>query len=167
ANASDDLPEPESPVTTIRLSRGISSEMFLRLWTRAPCTAIVVRAVFAPRPFPPREAEGVFLLRRFTVELEPIPWLPRVSMRPMCVRDRNLGTHRFQRAGSAKDALIGIKRPGSRLACFDRSLLMSTRIQLQARFGPPMGLPSETARWKRCVPRLQRYPAACNSKSCA
>src|SRR5215471_2240511 len=39
-----DLPEPESPVTTTRLSRGISSEMFFRLWTRAPCTAIVVRA---------------------------------------------------------------------------------------------------------------------------
>src|SRR5438093_393566 len=39
-----DLPEPESPVTTMRLSRGISTEMFLRLCTRAPCTAIVVRA---------------------------------------------------------------------------------------------------------------------------
>src|SRR5260370_27587212 len=43
-----DLPEPDSPVTTMSLSRGISSEMFLRLWTRAPCTAMVVRAaVFA------------------------------------------------------------------------------------------------------------------------
>src|SRR5215472_10966611 len=42
-----DLPDPESPVTTISLSRGISTEMFLRLWTRAPCTAIVVRADLA------------------------------------------------------------------------------------------------------------------------
>src|SRR5262245_32546622 len=42
-----DLPEPERPVTTISLSRGISTEMFLRLWTRAPCTAMVVLA--APR----------------------------------------------------------------------------------------------------------------------
>ena len=33
-----------------RLSRGISSEMFLRLWTRAPCTATVVRAPFALAP---------------------------------------------------------------------------------------------------------------------
>src|SRR5262244_3561432 len=48
SNARLDLPEPESPVTTIRLSRGISSEMFLRLWTRAPCTAIVLRAVALP-----------------------------------------------------------------------------------------------------------------------
>src|SRR5207247_723019 len=39
-----DLPEPDSPVTTMSLSRGISTEMFLRLCTRAPCTAMVVRA---------------------------------------------------------------------------------------------------------------------------
>ena len=44
SNARLDFPEPESPVTTISLSRGISTEMFLRLCTRAPCTAIVVRA---------------------------------------------------------------------------------------------------------------------------
>src|SRR5262245_39542242 len=43
SNARLDLPEPESPVTTTSLSRGISTEMFLRLWTRAPCTAMVVR----------------------------------------------------------------------------------------------------------------------------
>src|SRR6185369_4061527 len=40
-----DLPEPERPVTTIRRSRGSSSETFFRLWTRAPWTAMVVRAV--------------------------------------------------------------------------------------------------------------------------
>ncbi len=45
SNARLDLPEPESPVTTMRLSRGISTEMFLRLCTRAPCTAMVVRAL--------------------------------------------------------------------------------------------------------------------------
>src|SRR6516162_6071668 len=44
SNARLDLPEPESPVTTMSLSRGISTEMFLRLCTRAPCTAMVVRA---------------------------------------------------------------------------------------------------------------------------
>src|ERR1039458_5269192 len=36
SNARDDLPDPDTPVTTdIRLC-GMSSEMFLRLWTRAP-----------------------------------------------------------------------------------------------------------------------------------
>src|SRR5215472_15027386 len=39
-----DLPEPERPVTTMRRSRGNSSDTFLRLCTRAPCTAMVVRA---------------------------------------------------------------------------------------------------------------------------
>src|SRR6266403_5109917 len=39
-----DLPEPERPVTTMSLSRGISTDRFFRLCTRAPCTAIVVRA---------------------------------------------------------------------------------------------------------------------------
>src|SRR5882762_4447255 len=36
SNASDDLPEPDTPVTTVSLSWGISSEMFLRLFWRAP-----------------------------------------------------------------------------------------------------------------------------------
>ena len=53
SNARLDLPEPDKPVTTIRLSRGISREMLRRLWTRAPCTAIVVRAV--PREPAPRD----------------------------------------------------------------------------------------------------------------
>src|SRR5215831_4593510 len=42
-----DLPDPESPVTTTSLSRGISTEMFLRLCTRAPCTEMLVRAFVA------------------------------------------------------------------------------------------------------------------------
>src|SRR5262249_12193770 len=61
SNARLDLPDPDKPVMTIRRSRGISSEMFLRLWTRAPCTAIVVRAdafgVRDPRGWPPSGAE--------------------------------------------------------------------------------------------------------------
>src|SRR5262245_46623255 len=44
SNARLDLPEPDSPVITTSLSRGISREMFFRLCTRAPFTAIVVRA---------------------------------------------------------------------------------------------------------------------------
>src|SRR5688572_7303799 len=40
SKASDDLPEPERPVITTSLSRGSSTSMFLRLWTRAPRTAI-------------------------------------------------------------------------------------------------------------------------------
>ena len=33
--AKEDLPEPESPVMTVSLSRGMSISIFLRLWVRA------------------------------------------------------------------------------------------------------------------------------------
>src|ERR1700730_3444283 len=36
SKASEDLPEPESPVNTTSLSRGIVRSMFLRLCSRAP-----------------------------------------------------------------------------------------------------------------------------------
>src|SRR5579871_12543 len=36
SKASEDLPEPESPVNTTSLSRGISTSMFFRLCSRAP-----------------------------------------------------------------------------------------------------------------------------------
>src|SRR5579885_1078014 len=62
-----DLPEPESPVPTMRRSRGISSEMFWRLCTRAPCTAIVVRAV----------ALGACLPFRFAAARVVMPWFPQ------------------------------------------------------------------------------------------
>src|SRR5260370_33675991 len=38
SNASEDLPEPDRPVITVRLSRGISTSTFLRLCARAPRT---------------------------------------------------------------------------------------------------------------------------------
>src|SRR5579863_7730458 len=40
SNARLDLPEPETPVTTVSWLCGISQSMFLRLWTRAPRTTI-------------------------------------------------------------------------------------------------------------------------------
>src|SRR5213594_4407544 len=36
SKASDDVPEPDTPVTTVSRSCGISSETFLRLFCRAP-----------------------------------------------------------------------------------------------------------------------------------
>src|SRR5262249_30593412 len=91
SNAKLDLPEPESPVMTTRQSRGISSAMFLRLCTRAPCTAIVVRGAafgapfspFAPGPAPVRDAGeaagAAFLPDRFAAVLEAILGFPRVK----------------------------------------------------------------------------------------
>src|SRR5688572_17810110 len=40
SKASDDFPEPDKPVITTSRCRGMSTSMFLRLWTRAPRTAI-------------------------------------------------------------------------------------------------------------------------------
>src|SRR6478609_9812393 len=40
SKASEDLPEPLSPVMTVRLLRGISTSIFFRLCWRAPCTVI-------------------------------------------------------------------------------------------------------------------------------
>src|SRR5437660_1419220 len=40
SKARDDLPEPDTPVTTVRALCGISKSMFLRLWTRAPRTVM-------------------------------------------------------------------------------------------------------------------------------
>src|SRR6266540_835777 len=61
-----DLPEPERPVTTMRLLRGSSTEMFFKLCTRAPWTAMVVRGALTVRL-----AEAVFV----ALDLELI-WRP-------------------------------------------------------------------------------------------
>src|SRR5664279_5358578 len=45
SKASEDLPEPDSPVNTTSLSRGISTSTFLRLCSRAP--RIVIARVAA------------------------------------------------------------------------------------------------------------------------
>src|SRR6476619_7551344 len=40
SKANEDFPEPLRPVITVKLFRGISTSMFLRLCWRAPCTVI-------------------------------------------------------------------------------------------------------------------------------
>src|SRR5438270_3677740 len=45
SKAREDLPEPLSPVITVRVLRGISTETFLRLCWRAPRTVILLIAM--------------------------------------------------------------------------------------------------------------------------
>src|SRR5579859_3303134 len=45
SKASEDLPDPLSPVITVKVLRGISTEMFLRLCWRAPRTVILSMAM--------------------------------------------------------------------------------------------------------------------------
>src|SRR5438477_12343285 len=51
SNASEDLPEPEMPVKTIRRSRGSSRSTFWRLCSRAPRMTIV--SAISPSGYPP------------------------------------------------------------------------------------------------------------------
>src|SRR6516225_7478057 len=98
-----DFPEPERPVTTTRLSRGISSEMFLRLWTRAPCTAIVVRAAARPAPL---EEGAAFIRLGFTGALDAIPRLPNVKEREFLHLDVALFRKPDGRPGLADESLV-------------------------------------------------------------
>src|SRR5713101_9035120 len=50
SKAREDLPEPESPVMTVRELRGISTLMFLRLCWRAPRTTSFVRPMIPNAP---------------------------------------------------------------------------------------------------------------------
>src|SRR5689334_505677 len=45
SKASDDLPEPLSPVITVSVLRGISTEMFFKLCWRAPRTVMLLIAM--------------------------------------------------------------------------------------------------------------------------
>src|ERR1043166_2019801 len=45
SKASDDLPEPLSPVITVKVLRGISTEMFFKLCWRAPRTVMLLIAI--------------------------------------------------------------------------------------------------------------------------
>src|SRR5580698_984432 len=70
SKASDDFPEPESPVITTRRSRGISRLIFLRLCSRAP-RIISLSAMTLRGPFPRRVASldcprGIFDGRNHT-----------------------------------------------------------------------------------------------------
>src|SRR5579859_3397726 len=45
SKASEDLPEPLSPVITVKVLRGISTEMFFKLCWRAPRTVMLLIAM--------------------------------------------------------------------------------------------------------------------------
>src|SRR2546428_1190383 len=50
SNASEDLPEPLRPVSTISCSRGISTSTFFRLFSLAPLMPMV--SLISPLPYP-------------------------------------------------------------------------------------------------------------------
>src|SRR5579875_1329036 len=69
SKASEDLPEPESPVITTRRSRGISRSRFLRLCSRAPL--IMIRSAIAVL------SDAIFhCTQGFPVQKDPLPYSP-------------------------------------------------------------------------------------------
>src|SRR3970040_2080010 len=50
SKAREDLPEPETPVMTTSLSRGMTTSMFLRLCSRAPRTMMASRGMITDLP---------------------------------------------------------------------------------------------------------------------
>src|SRR5574341_780079 len=58
SNAREDLPEPERPVMTVSVLRGISTLMFLRLCSRAPRTINRSDISLNPRGTPGRRSTG-------------------------------------------------------------------------------------------------------------
>src|SRR5438270_4788758 len=58
SKASEDFPEPLSPVTTVSEFRGISTEMFFRLCCRAPRTVILLMPMLGERTTEQKRAAG-------------------------------------------------------------------------------------------------------------
>src|ERR1044071_3297355 len=59
SKASEDLPEPETPVTTVSFSTGMVNETFFRLLTRAPRTMIASWLMSEIEPSAHCELSGV------------------------------------------------------------------------------------------------------------
>lgn len=77
SKASDDFPDPDSPVTTVSLSRGIVTLMLRRLCSRAP------RTMSASEGFPPgagfTDSDIVFEGAGTTGRKQPRPWTIRAA----------------------------------------------------------------------------------------
>src|SRR6516165_1162445 len=71
SNANDDLPDPLSPVMTVRVFRGISTLIFFRLCWRAPLTVMLVRPI-VKRFRNPMDAPATD-----SMPLEQYPWIPK------------------------------------------------------------------------------------------
>src|SRR4051794_38412609 len=82
SKASDDLPEPDSPVSTTSRSRGRSRSMFLRLCSRAPRMERYLLSMMAPA----RRTPALQRSQRFVGRLPPDDRIDRdilVEIRPM------------------------------------------------------------------------------------
>src|SRR5229473_5919940 len=85
SKASEDLPEPERPVMTVREFRGISTLIFLRLCWRAPRITSLVRPMRRSAP-----STGALALSRYTE-----PKITSHNSRDERARSRRRFCHQF------------------------------------------------------------------------
>src|SRR6266403_3968654 len=112
SNAREDLPDPDTPVTTVRELWRIVKSMFFRLWTRAPRTTMlsvdICKRTAAISPVVPttwslvsrraRRAHGILLLygtRRSCLAFAvPAPQFRSAHRTVFCPRRQYQGEHR-------------------------------------------------------------------------
>src|SRR5918994_6503965 len=116
SNARDDLPLPESPVTTTITSRGMETVMSLRLCSRAPRTTIWSSAI-SSHPSSSGRLRQVYgpllggqrsslLLAIFYHSEDPFPW-PRLRFSAVGAKMINAGlTPRRERSRSDLEGLL-------------------------------------------------------------
>src|SRR3989442_10339059 len=114
SKASDDLPEPLTPVTTVIWLIGIENEMFLRLLTRAPRTSMASSDIskFTPQPHrqEPAALRKLQIIARFVRKAKS---LSRQSVSQEIVSSRLTGTFSEQfnwSASHSHPALAGCNR---------------------------------------------------------
>src|SRR3954451_4476292 len=84
SKARDDLPEPERPVITVNLSRGMSTLMFFRLCWRAPLTLMRSMAIAKTR----HSSRQIFALQgpQNYADLERVFADQKLNLRPSSMR---------------------------------------------------------------------------------
>src|SRR5579864_1298734 len=96
SKASDDLPEPLSPVITVKVLRGISTEMFFKLCWRAPRTVMLLIAMdlmslVSEKLRTTPSKQGEILTggpRRVNTQLYSVSYLPRLRLVNFCASTR-------------------------------------------------------------------------------
>ena len=83
SNASDDLPDPDTPVTTVIARRGISTSIALRLCSLAPRTESIVTAGILPRGPATAERVGARPGARGCRAAAPVLFFGRTPHRPL------------------------------------------------------------------------------------
>src|SRR4029077_1171872 len=94
SKASDDLPDPDSPVITTRLSRGKSTSMFLRLCSRAPRMRMDCIGLNLASP-----SKGFYRHRRIRAEYKENNTLTQRTQGPRGVRKGRLTNEAVRQRG--------------------------------------------------------------------